>query len=73
MKLSEFIYPDMNIARSVNLERDRGNIDIISDYQITAKTLEALGRFVDTLPRRKGFAWSLTLLMVWASLLLLII
>jgi hypothetical protein len=60
MNLSDFIYPDMNIARSINLERDRGKVDVITDYQITAKTREALGRFVDSLQGERVSAWSLT-------------
>ncbi len=60
MKLSDFIYPDMNSARSINLERDRDKVDVISEYQITAKTREVLGRFVDSLRGEKVSAWSLT-------------
>jgi hypothetical protein len=60
MKLSDYIYPDMNLARSINLERDFGKADVISDYKITAKTQEALGRFVDALQGERVSAWSLT-------------
>jgi hypothetical protein len=60
MKLSDYIYPDMNLARSINLERDCGKADVISDYNITAKTREALGRFVDALQGERVSAWSLT-------------
>jgi hypothetical protein len=60
MKLSELIYPDMNTARSINLERDRENTDVITNYRITAKTREALGRFVDSLQGERVSAWSLT-------------
>jgi hypothetical protein len=38
MKISEFVKPNMEVARSVNLERDAGSIDIVKDYQITEKT-----------------------------------
>ncbi len=37
MKLLDFIFPDMNIVRSVNLERDFEYIGLIEDYQITAE------------------------------------
>lgn len=60
MKLSELIYPDLNTARSINLERDRENTDVITNYRITAKTREALGRFVDSLQGERVSAWSLT-------------
>ncbi|AEG14181.1 hypothetical protein Desku_0565 [Desulfofundulus kuznetsovii DSM 6115] len=60
MKLLDFIFPDMNIVRSVNLERDYEHIGLIEDYQITAKTLEILGRFVDALQGERVSAWSLT-------------
>ncbi|MGB4504829.1 MAG: hypothetical protein WBI44_08035 [Syntrophaceticus sp.] len=60
MKLSDLIYPDMNTARSVNLERDQGAIDVISNYRITAKTREVLGRFIDSLQGERVTAWSLT-------------
>ncbi|MGI6127890.1 MAG: hypothetical protein ACOYEF_13155 [Planifilum sp.] len=60
MKLSDFIYPNMNIARSINLERDYGKVDVISDYKVTAKTREALRRFVDALQGERISAWSLT-------------
>lgn len=71
MKLSELIYPDMNTARSINLERDRENTDVITNYRITAKTREALGRFVDSLQGERVSAWSLTGPMVWVNHLLL--
>lgn len=60
MKLSKFIYSDMNIARSINLERDYEKTDVIIDYRITAKTQEVLGRFADALHGEKISAWSLT-------------
>lgn len=60
MNLSEYIYPDINAARSVNLERDQQNISQIHDYQITAKALEILRRFNDALKGERVTAWSLT-------------
>lgn len=60
MNLSEYIYPDINAARSVNLERDQQNVSQIQDYQITAKALEILRRFNDALKGERVTAWSLT-------------
>ena len=60
MKINKFVNPDMEVARSVNLERDAGVIDIVKDYQITDKTREILGRFADALFGEKISAWSLT-------------
>ena len=60
MKISEFVKPDMEVARSVNLERDAGSLDIVKDYQVTDKTREILGRFGDALLGEKISAWSLT-------------
>jgi ABC-type lipoprotein export system ATPase subunit len=60
LTISQFIKPDMEVARSVNLERDAGSIDIVKDYQITEKTRETLSRFGDALLGEKISAWSLT-------------
>ena len=60
MKLSELVYSNLNIARSVNLERDSEKEDIIEDYHVTSKSLEILRRFVDALKGEKVSAWSLT-------------
>lgn len=60
MNLSEYISPDINAARSVNLERDQQNVSQIQDYQITAKALEILRRFNDALKGERVTAWSLT-------------
>lgn len=60
IKINQFVKPDMEVARSVNLERDNGDIDIIRDYQITYKTKEILSRFSDALSGEKISAWSLT-------------
>lgn len=59
-RISEYVKPDMEAARSINLERDAGSINIINDYQITDKTREALSRFGDALLGEKISAWSLT-------------
>lgn len=60
MKISEFVKADMEVARSINLERDAGSIDIVKDYQITDKCREILDRFGDALLGEKVSAWSLT-------------
>jgi len=60
MKISEVVKPNMEVARSINLERDAGSIDIVNDYQITEKTREVLSRFGDALLGEKISAWSLT-------------
>jgi ABC-type iron transport system FetAB ATPase subunit len=60
MKVSDIVYPDMNIARSTNLERDHDSADLIKSYQITGKAVEILGRFADSLEGEKASAWSVT-------------
>lgn len=60
MRLADFIYLDMNIARSINLERDSKRPDLLEHYQVTSKTLEVLERFVSALQGERVFAWSLT-------------
>jgi hypothetical protein len=60
MRLSDFIRPDLNIARSINLERDHDDIDFAKQYQVTSKALDILSRFVNALEGEKISAWSLT-------------
>lgn len=60
MNLSNFIHIDLNVARSVNLERDQGQTETIDSYQVTSKSLEVLSRFVSALNGEKITAWSLT-------------
>ncbi len=60
MNLRNIVQPDMNIARSINLDRDYRQAELISDYHITAKTTEILSRFADSLEGEKVNAWSLT-------------
>ena len=59
-RIKEFIKPNIEVARSVNLERDAESISIVQEYQITGKTKEALSRFKDALLGEKISAWSLT-------------
>lgn len=60
MKLSDYVYPDINIARSVNLERDQERTDLLESYQVSSKTIEILSRFLAALEGEKVSAWSLT-------------
>lgn len=60
MKLSDYIYPNLNVARSVNLERDSNKPGLIENYHITAKTIEILKRFTSSLHGEKVSAWALT-------------
>jgi hypothetical protein len=60
MKLKDVIKPNINNARSVNIDRDYNQCNTIADYQITAKTLELLDRFVTALEGEKTNCWSLT-------------
>ena len=59
MKISEFVNQNKEVARSVNLERDAGSIDIVKDNQNTEKTRETLSRLGDALLGEKISAWSL--------------
>ncbi len=60
MKLSNYIYPNFNVARSVNLERDSNKPELIENYHITSKTIEILKRFTNSLQGEKVSAWALT-------------
>jgi len=60
MNLSDFVYLDLSIARSVNLERDQCEFTTLQAYQLTAKSIEVLARFVSALHGEKISAWSLT-------------
>ncbi len=60
MNLSEYVNIDINMARSVNLERDISENTTLKDYQVTTKCREILSRFVSGLGGEKVSAWSLT-------------
>ena len=60
MKLSEFVYPDIKAARSVNLERDSGSERTINDYLITSKSIDIIKRFTTALNGERISAWSLS-------------
>ncbi|MBO8161877.1 MAG: hypothetical protein H0Z24_09635 [Thermosipho sp. (in: Bacteria)] len=57
--MSDAIVLNHEFARSINLERDRSEIDVINDYQITAKAQEVIERFVAAMDGEKVSAWSL--------------
>lgn len=59
MILADFILPDVRAARSVNLERDRGDQATLRQYHLTGKGLEILNRFVSALDGERVSAWSL--------------
>lgn len=60
MILSEFIAPDVMVARSVNLERDMGDEVPLRHYYLTGKGLEILSRLAAALDGERVSAWSLT-------------
>ena len=60
MKLSDFLYPDIKAARSVNIERDGGSEQTIDDYIITSKGIAILERFATAMNGERVSAWSLS-------------
>jgi hypothetical protein len=60
MKLSDVVFPDINAARSIHIERDLGQTSTLKDYQVTQKALEVIKRFVDALKGERVSAWSIT-------------
>lgn len=60
MNLRTLVQPDMNIARSINIDRDFQKTEPIVNYHVTAKTIEILSRFADALEGEKVNSWSLT-------------
>ena len=60
MNLIEIVQPDINMPRSINLERDRNSLSVITEYQMTSKTIEIFNRFTRALLGEKVSAWSLT-------------
>jgi hypothetical protein len=60
MILADFISPDVRAARSVNLERDKGNQATLRHYHLTGKGLEILSRLASALNGERVSAWSLT-------------
>ena len=60
MKLSDLVFLDINVARSIHIERDFGQKSTLKDYQITQKSTEVIKRFVSALKGEKISAWSIT-------------
>lgn len=60
MYLSDIVTPENIIARSVNIERDFGNKDTLSQYILTQKGLEIINRFILSLKDSSQTSWSLT-------------
>ena len=60
MFLSDIVAPDSIIARSVNIERDLGDRATLTQYILTEKGLEIVGRFIAALKGEKISSWSLT-------------
>ncbi|OPL12256.1 MAG: hypothetical protein AVO34_07605 [Firmicutes bacterium ML8_F2] len=60
MRLNEIIKPSLKFARSINLERDFGEINSLLSYQVTTKTIELLDRFVSALEGEQINSWSVT-------------
>jgi len=60
MILSDFIWADTAVARSVNLERDMGDGGTLRQYHLTDKGLEIISRLVSALNGERISAWSLT-------------
>ncbi|MGC8657571.1 MAG: P-loop NTPase fold protein [Desulfomonilaceae bacterium] len=60
MFLSDFICPNTNVNRSVNIERDVVSDAVIQNYKLTQKGLHILDRFVEALENNSQTSWSLT-------------
>ena len=60
MNLTEIITPNQTIARSVNIERDLGDVNTLEQYILTEKGLEILSRLMAGMNGGKASAWSLT-------------
>ena len=59
-KLSRLVSVNGTLPRSVNLERDAGDLRILEAYRLTGKTLEIVDRAAWVLAEGKTGAWSLT-------------
>lgn len=60
MRLSDIIRINVNMPRSVNLERDRDSRMLLTNYVVSSKAREVLNRFLDALRGEQISAWSLT-------------
>ena len=59
MNLIECIAPDPGILKSVNLERDMGNTQTLSNYILTDKGLLILNQFLSAIKEQQSGAWAL--------------
>lgn len=59
MKLSDFVFPVMKTTRSINLERDCCDSDVLNNYQITTKAEEIIERFTAALEGERVSAWTI--------------
>lgn len=60
MLLSDFIFPDSSVSRSVNIERDTRTDSVIRNYKLTQKGLQIIDRLVSSLETDSQTSWSLT-------------
>ncbi len=58
--LSEWINVDRRVARSVNLERDARDKNLLERFQVTPVACDVLRRLADALEGERTNAWSLT-------------
>jgi len=58
--LADWIHIDRSVARSVNLERDAENRNLLERFQVTPTARDVLRRLTDALEGESVNAWSLT-------------
>jgi len=58
--LADWLHIDRSVARSINLERDAANHDLLERFQVTPMAREVLKRLVDALEGEAVNAWSIT-------------
>lgn len=59
MNLIDYIEPDTEITKSVNLERDMGDIQTLSCYIVTEKGLLIIKQFVEAIKGKQNTSWAL--------------
>lgn len=60
ISLSQWIHVDRTVARSINLERDAQDQDLLERFQVTPTACDVLNRLADALEGERNNAWSLT-------------
>jgi len=58
--LADWIHIDRSVARSVNLERDASNVELLQRFQVTSTARDVLNRLADAFEGESVNAWSLT-------------